>query len=256
WPPTPTSGFADIEKFLRAYCCHPLPGLPLKGEGSSTMYPPLPAQGGNFGNPFPSPLAGEGEGVRPQKHHIVTLSPTLPPQGGGGSDDVFPSPRSRGEFRQSIPLSPRGRGGRGEGAKASHCHPLPDPPPSRGREVRRCIPLSPLKGGISAIHSPLPSRERGRGEGDLLRGADHVIDGSLHIVIRQIGAAALGRHQTVFAKKSLQGVLVEGVPALRDARRPCLLVAELGRARDAAGVAGEADGVVGVLALVARRQGR
>ena len=73
----------------------------------------------------------------------------------------------------------------------------------------------------------------------LFRGGDHIVHRGFHVGIGCRGTA-FRRHHTGLALEALDGVLVQRIRALRDARRPCGLVAELGRAGDAGGVAGRA----------------
>ena len=83
-----------------------------------------------------------------------------------------------------------------------------------------------------------------RGGRATLRGLDHEIDGGFHVIIRQVGRAAFGRHHASLALITFDSVLVQGIDTLRNARRPDLGIALLGRARDPLRMAGEADLIV------------
>src|SRR3989338_5861729 len=91
---------------------------------------------------------------------------------------------------------------------------------------------------------------------NLLGLRDHEIHGSLYGVVLERGVAALGRHEALLALEALEGVLVEFVLALGDARAPVGLVTELRRAGDTGGVAYRTGGIVGGLAVRARGVGR
>ena len=80
---------------------------------------------------------------------------------------------------------------------------------------------------------------------ELLVQLDDVIDGLLDEVVRPVGAAALGRHHAGLAVEALQGVVVERLLALGNARTPGTLVAHLGSTRDSGSMTSRAGGFVG-----------
>src|SRR5690349_24617410 len=90
----------------------------------------------------------------------------------------------------------------------------------------------------------------------LLVEIDDVVDGLLDEIVRPVGAAALGRHHTRLAVEPMQRVVVERVLALRDARAPLRLVADLRRTGDAGAMAGLARGLIGFGAVLRNRRGR
>src|SRR5574343_1017668 len=80
------------------------------------------------------------------------------------------------------------------------------------------------------------------------READHVIDSGLHVLVGHLGIAAACRHRALGAVEAFDGVLVQRVLALGDAWAPIGLVAGLGCASHASGMAHGAGLVVGRLA--------
>src|SRR6185369_1363910 len=73
----------------------------------------------------------------------------------------------------------------------------------------------------------------------------HVVDGRLHRVVGQRGVAAFRGHRPL----ALEGRVVEGFLALRDAWRPRGLVAEFRRAGHTRAMADRARGVERALAI-------
>src|SRR5262249_773658 len=70
---------------------------------------------------------------------------------------------------------------------------------------------------------------------------DHVIDSRLHEVIWQVGATALGGHDTRAALETLEGVVIEHLLSFGDARPPSSLVARFRCTRNTRSVASTAD---------------
>src|SRR5579885_1043092 len=143
---------------------------PLAGgahEADSFIPSPL-AGGAHEADSFiPSPLVGEGEGERGTKASSQHPRPNPPPSRGrgeivGARDSFTPSPLAGGahETDSFIPSPLVGEGEGERGTKASSQHPLPNPPPSRGRGeivgARDSFTPSPLagegqgRGGIKA----------------------------------------------------------------------------------------------------------
>ena len=84
-----------------------------------------------------------------------------------------------------------------------------------------------IRAGSRREEAPVP-RERDASAENLFAVLDHVIDGCLHRIVREIRAATFGRHHASVAHVAFDGVLVERVVALSNARRPCGGVTHLG----------------------------
>src|SRR5690349_13788318 len=83
----------------------------------------------------------------------------------------------------------------------------------------------------------------------LFHRADHVVDGRLHLGVRERHVAALRGHRVLAGERAV----VELVLAVHEVWGPLRLVAELRRAGDAGAVAGHAGALEHLLAVGLRR---
>jgi hypothetical protein len=116
-------------------------------------------------------------------------------------------------------------------------------------------PRPKSKRGPKAPHrehcSPPPAGFSNR----LLRLRDHEIDSGLHFIVLQRRATTARRHHALLTREALDGVLVQHVVTLRDARSPLVLVARDRGTRHTGGMAQRADLLVNALASGVGRGG-
>src|SRR4051794_25113408 len=126
------------------------------------------------------------------------------------------------------------------------------PKPSSGLEAEQrkdAADVERIRGRVEGAGAEVGARPQ-RKLRRLFRHVDHMVDGSLHQIIRQVSTTTLGRHHSRATLVALEGVVVQHILTLGDTRTPGSLVACLRSASDTGTVACTANLREGLAAIL------